>query len=486
MRVASFIAPDLVSARTQLAKAQPYADIIELRLDYWQTLDLSTIKTLRQEISKPVMFTLRTQSQGGHYSGDETQRLTLITELAQLQPDYLDLEAEVDISLVESLRALHPKTQFIRSYHNFTQTPENLDALFQHLYHPVFDLIKIATYANSIGDTLRLLIFLRQISRQHRVVGMAMGEYGEASRILAPVVGSEFIYGSVDAESTAAPGQLTLEDLTQIYRVEQLNDHTAIYALLGDPVAQSRGHILHNQAFRQCNRNAVYVKLKIAKADLSQAMALLRQLPFNGFSVTMPHKETIVPYVDQLSEDAQALGILNTIKRIDNRYAGFNTDSRAGVNLLAERFGSLHDQNILILGAGGSAKAIAFALLSAGAQVTLCNRTLQRVQDFNREHGGACISFAALFALEKFPFTAIINTLPADAYAEHCQNWEIPKPGSERPHIAMDIVYRFSRDLNQRTVTAFLQAAGRVGWECITGDKFFNEQARQQLKIWFE
>ncbi|HVV67851.1 MAG TPA: type I 3-dehydroquinate dehydratase [Gammaproteobacteria bacterium] len=485
MRVASIIAEDLSSAQKQIKIAAPVADIIELRLDYWQTLNLQEVAQLRHEVTVPIIFTLRKPSQGGHFKGSEEERLSLINQLATLSPEYLDLEFDVDLDWALTLHAQYPSIQLIRSYHDFKETPEDLEPLFERVYHPAFSLYKMAVYANNICDTLRFLIFLRTKAQKHRVIGMAMGEYGQVSRILAPVVGSEFSYGSIDTENTAAPGQLTLEELTTIYRVQTLNRDTAIYALLGDPVVHSRGHIFHNAAFPRLEQNAVYVKLRVDAAVLHQAMQLLRQLPFAGFSITMPHKETIVPFVDRLADDAKAIGIINTIKRQGNLYYAFNTDSRAGAVLLHAKLGRLHGQNILILGAGGSAKAIAFALLSEGAQVTLCNRTLQRAQDFNREHGGDCLSFAALFTLTEFPFTAVINTLPGAAYAEQCENWVIPKPQNSQLHVAMDIVYSFSKDLNQASITPFLEMADHAGWECISGDKFFNEQALQQLQIWF-
>ncbi len=485
MRIASIIANNPVSARIQISKAQPVADAIELRLDYWPTIDLQALQTLRSEIALPVMFTLRKRSQGGNYAEDEQHRLALINQLATLEPDYLDLEYDVSSDFINALHTRYPQIQLIRSYHDFTQTPNDLEALFKLVFHPAVAIFKIATYAHNICDTLRLLIFLRKISQQHRVIGMAMGEYGQASRILAPIVGSEFTYGSIDTETTAAPGQLTLEELTDIYHVQQLNRNTAIFALLGDPIAQSRGHLLHNQAFARLNKNAVYVKLKVGEAILQQAMQLLRQLPFAGFSVTMPHKEAILPSVDELAEDAKAMGAINTIKRQENRYYGFNTDSQAGAVLLKNKLGTLQGQKILILGAGGSAKAIAYALLTAGSEVTLCNRTLQRAQAFNREHGGDCLSFAALFALTDFPYTGIVNTLPATAFAEQCESWVIPHAKGLKPQVALDIVYSFSKDLNQPAITPFLQKADERGWECISGDKFFNEQAQQQLQIWF-
>lgn len=281
MRVASIIANNIFIAQSQIAQAAAFADIIELRLDYWaQPLDMAVVAKLRSSISLPVMFTLRKASHGGQQEMDKQQRLSSIKELAKLAPDYMDLEWDTPIDLVTALRNAYPNIKLIGSYHNFTETPTDLKQLFRQIYQPVYHLIKIATMANSIGDTLRLLLFLQEHSQQYPMIGMAMGEYGQVSRILAPVVGSYFSYGSIDAVSVAAPGQLTLADLTSIYRIHLLNRQTSVYALLGDPVAHSRGHLYHNAAFAQMQQNSVYVKLLAPSQQLEQAMPLLRQLPF--------------------------------------------------------------------------------------------------------------------------------------------------------------------------------------------------------------
>ncbi len=499
MRVASITAANYHTAQKQIMQASPLADLIELRLDYWSSFNLSDIAQLRQEIALPVLFTFRKQSQGGQQEISETQRLAILKELAGLSPDYLDIEYDVPEEFIQEIHHQFPDIQLIGSYHNFTETPENLDAILTLVTHPAFALIKIATFAHELSDTLRLLLFLQKTSQQRRIIGMAMGEYGQASRILAPVVGSAFTYGSLDEATSAAPGQLTLAELTHIYRVHQLNRDTAIYALLGDPVLHSRGPLLHNAVFKQLQKNAVYVRLKVSSQDLPTALPLLKQLPFAGFSVTMPHKESIASLVDSLRDEAAETGIVNTIKCESQQYIGYNTDGLAAVDLLTKKT-TLPQLRVLILGAGGSAQAIAYALLQRGAQISLCNRTLSRAQHFTQKWGGDCLDFQTLLTLTSLPFDVIINTLPISAYLEQCPNWQLPKPIPNHPAIAMDIVYQatagatqsefqldslaFSATANPDYMTPFLQTASTAGWDCITGDKLFIHQAFRQLEIW--
>ncbi len=477
MRVASIISNDITQMQAQIAQALPFADVIELRLDYLSEVNPSAIAQLRQQITLPVIFTLRKVSQGGKCTMPEQQRLFVIQQLAMLLPDYLDLEYDVPVEFANIIHSDYPAIQLIRSYHDFSQTPEDLPALFNSLQHPSFASIKIATHANTPSDALRLLIFIQTITRKHQVTGIAMGEYGQVSRIIAPVVGSLFTYGSVDDDVSAAPGQLTLKELTETYRVHTLNRETQIYALLGHPVSQSPGHIFHNQAFTRLNKNAVYVKLNIAPEYLSTTVPLLKQLPFAGFSVTIPHKETMLQYVDELVDDAQEIHALNTIRQRDNRYQAFNTDGVAAADVLTKKM-ALSGKPILILGAGGSAIAIAYALMRQGAMVTLCNRTLARAEQFVQRHGGAAIDFATLFSSQQLPYHVIINTLPANAFNQQCAEWQLPRAATDTA-IAMDIVLK-------PLDTLFLQKARAVGYDCIGGDALYVGQALRQLQLWFD
>lgn len=474
-RVAVITARDRCSALQQIYEVISFADVIELRFDYWSSLNFNEIADLRREITLPVIFTLRKASQGGQGNIPEPQRLCYLQRLAEMAPDYMDLEYDIPVDWLKNFRNDFPPISLIGSYHEFRHTPDNLEQLCQSLMNPLFDIFKIAVWANDIGDALRLLIAIKNLSSLHPVIGIAMGEEGQISRILAPVVGSLLTYGCLDEQTAAAPGQLTLADLTDIYRVHTLNSETEVYALLGDPVSQSPGHLFHNQEFTLRNKNAVYVKCRVSSEKLAVAMKLIHQFPFSGISVTIPHKETILRFVDQALEIAADFQIVNTLKYEQGSYLGFNTDAPAVVECL-EKILPLKNKCVLILGSGGSGKALAFALLQQGCEVMLCNRTLSRAQEFVDKFGGKAIDFNGLYQLKEFSLDIVINTLPVHAYLEQCSGWEFPKNQSI---LAMDIILKPLR-------TPFIQAAEQAGWRCLTGDKLFIAQALRQLKIWFD
>ncbi len=475
MRVASIIANNYVTAQQQIAEAVPYADVIELRLDYWSSLEISEVKELRDSLTLPVLFTLRTKSQGGHCTLEESQRLLLLEQLASLLPDYMDLEFDVPVEFALALREEFPQIQLIRSYHDFTQTPNNLEALLQKLYHPAFHFIKIAVFAHTILDTLRLLLFIQQNSQKYSLIGIAMGEYGEASRILAPILGSRFTYGSINTEQAAAPGQLSLAELTNTYRVQLLNRSTAIYALLGDPVASSRGPIWHNAYFASHDKNAVYIRLRIPPADLAAAVGYLRQLPFFGFSLTMPLKEDICPHLDQIDEADKAIGAINSIVVTDGKWLGFNTDGKGAIAAIAQQT-SVANKTVVILGAGGSAKAIAFEAAKQGAKLIVLNRTPEKAEQLARWLKARGGGFDQRDGLLTEGYDVLINTLPP-AVNNRVEDFPLQATHFLPGAVVMDIVY------NQGD-TAFLKLAKLAGCRIVDGNEMFVQQALLQQQRW--
>ena len=476
MLIATIPVTDYSSAKRRLFELADKADGVELRLDYLQDWDIQAIAELRQACKLPVIFTLRKQSHGGQYPHAETQRLRTIFELCKLNPDYLDLEFDVPMQHIKAIRSLHPAIKIILSYHNFQETPADLLGLFQTIYQADCYAYKIATQAQSSLDALRMLHCVHSLQQKHRVIGLCMGEYGQFTRILAPVVGSLFSYAYWDDTQSTAPGQLSLDELTQIYHYHQLNRDTQIFALLGDPIHLSVGHILHNRAIRLLQHNAVYIKICLNAKELPQGLQMIRQLPFWGLSITMPLKEEVVPLLDVLDAAASTIQAVNTVVRRSQRWLGTNTDGLGAMQALSMQT-NLQKQTIVLLGAGGAARAIAYAALQHGAKVIILNRTLAKAKRLADDLG------CEAYALEVFPslksYTLCINTLPEKTYQDLIlQALWVPEhilPGT----IVMDIVY-------QPIETIFLKIAKTAGCICIPGFQMFIAQALLQIQHWFQ
>ncbi len=243
----------------------------------------------------------------------------------------------------------------IVSYHNFDETPDLEDVLSQmKARHPKARFYKIAAFASSTLDAIKMVRFQRS---HHDVIGISMGEKGILTRILSP-----FTYAPLTEEDKNAPGQLLWSELETIYRYRSLNSDTRLYALLGNPVKQSIGHLYHNDKFSQNNMNAVYVKLLVLPEELPAFFEAIQDFSFWGFSVTAPLKEKI-----------QEGSIINTLYRTKNGWENCNTDGTAAADVL----GNVAGKRIVILGAGGAAKAIGAELIKRKGRVTFLRRQME-------------------------------------------------------------------------------------------------------------
>jgi len=326
----------------------------------------------------------------------------------------------------------------IPSYHNYEETPKDLDALLASM--PKENVVKIATMANCITDSLRMLDLVR---RHRNVAGMCMGPYGAITRILAPIYGSLMTFASVG--NPAAPGQLDAEELIERYRFKKLSPSTKVFGLIGNPVSQSPSHITHNAHFQNLDLDAVYVKMKVQEEELPLFFDLVKRLDFKGLSVTIPHKEKMFPFVDQVEEKAQAIGAINTLT-FGNEIIGANTDADGALDVLEKRIPIL-GKKVVILGAGGSAKAVAYEAKRRGAEVTLCSRRFGNLDQIP-------------------PYEILINTIPVDVDHD-------PIPGS--------IIY----DINfNRKNCPLMERARAKNCKLIFGEEMFQAQAAMQFARW--
>ncbi len=461
--------PDLPQAQASLSSAVGKAAGVELRLDRFKQCKVEEIDRLIAPYRKQFQFilTLRSQRQGGAFQGTEQQRLSLLKELCLLNPDYLDLEYDVPLHEFQAFAQQFPHIKLISSYHNFTHTPKDLDHLLHSMSNPYAQIVKIATTATSSIDTLTLLHFVRSHSGQKKLIGIAMGQTGEISRILGPVIGNAFDYACLS--QPIAPGQLTIEQMQLPYRYNKLNRQTALYALIGYPVDKSLGHMVHNGIFEKKKENAVYVKIPVSSSELPEWIKLARKLPFKGLSVTMPLKEAVLPLLDDLSPSAKAIGAVNTIAIDNGKWTGHNTDGIGALNALEHKI-PVKDKRLVICGAGGSARAIAYEAVQRGARVTILNRTPSKAEHLAHLYHCRGGGFSLFPQILQEGYEILINTIPEGEWIE--ERWILPKT------TVMDIVY-----VPQNT--PFLIKASRKNCTLVYGHEMFLAQAIEQQQLWF-
>lgn len=459
--------PTLTKAFQQITEALKYVDLVELRLDLFENLEITDLKKLRAAFSLPMIFTLRDRSQGGGYSGSESKRLDEIRSLADLNPEYLDLEYHVPLHFIREISTLHPEIKLIISYHNFSETPEDLNLIYKKLMQLPGAFYKIAVQAQSSIDALRILQFLKECDGN--VTAIAMGPDGQLSRVLGPVFGSKITYACLSSDEETAPGQINVQTLIEKYRLRSITSNTQLLGLIGDPIENSVSDESHNFLMEKCGFDAIYVKMRISIKELPQFFDLAKILGFKGLSVTMPLKEKVIEHVDFIDSQTAEIGAINTIIFENGKLKGCNTDGFGALNSIEEAV-LVKGKRIIILGAGGAAKSIAHEAIQRGAKVIILNRSEEKARLLGEKLGclGKGLDTMEVFSVEGYDI--LINCTPSSMPIDAA--YIIPNA------IVMDIKTRPKE-------TEFLQKSKEKGCQIIYGYKMFVEQAVGQYAFWY-
>jgi shikimate dehydrogenase len=249
-----------------------------------------------------------------------------------------------------------------------------------------------------------------------------------------------------------------------------INGHTKIFGILGRPVTHSLSPVMQNAAFRYLKINAVYVAFPVT--DLPQAVAGLRGLAIGGVSVTIPFKEAVIPLIDTLNPQAATIGAVNTVVNRDGLLTGYNTDWLGAVTALQSKI-SLKGQHVLILGAGGASRAIAFGIIQAGGRVTLTDVDQPRATTLVKDLGGEAIP---VNTLGDCPATILVNATPVGMTPD-LDGIPIGPDLLGRYEVVMDIVY-------QPLTTRLLREAENRGCATIDGLQMLIHQATAQFELW--
>ena len=459
----------------QLCRALKFTRSVELRLD-WLKNGGEVAKLLAElKLRRPraaFIATFRRRATGGHFAASVSAQLARLDSASRAGCLWHDLEVESlpGISRGQTEQFLR-KGKWILSWHKFRhpQTGSSLKAQLRKLdlnsRKGRFAAIKIAAQCNSLAEGLRAL----RIARGKRnVITVPMGEVATPARILALREGSALAYAPVEAAT--APGQISLEEMKHLYRADKLDRHTRVYGVIGNPVAHSLSPHLHNAGFHARRVNAVYLPFQVK--DLRDFLAAIKPLGIRGFSISLPHKESILRHLDDCDPLAAAIGAVNTVVvRDGGRLYGYNTDY-VGVLRALERRIPLRGSRVLIFGAGGAARAVAFALESGGASIAVCARRPARAQKLARAVHAEVVPRSAL---RREFFDAIVNATPVGMHPR--ANQSPLAAGELNCRLVFDLIYR-PRE------TKLLKLAARRGIETISGIEMFLAQGIAQWEIW--
>ncbi|OQY01859.1 MAG: shikimate dehydrogenase [Desulfobacteraceae bacterium 4572_130] len=248
-----------------------------------------------------------------------------------------------------------------------------------------------------------------------------------------------------------------------------IDSNTSLFGLLGNPVSHSLGHLIHNQAFFEKNINALYLPFKIT--NIKKGIQAIKELGIKGVSITIPFKQSVIPYLDEIDDLALKIGAVNTIINKKGKLYGYNTDCNGAIKSL-KKISTIKDKKICIIGAGGAARAIAFGIKKENGKILIVNRTREKGEILANQIKGELISI--LDIKTKSP-DIIINTTSIGMTPDIYQT-PLKKDFLSKKMVVMDIVYNPLH-------TRFLKNAAKKGCTIINGLSMFVNQGAAQFEL---
>jgi 3-dehydroquinate dehydratase/shikimate dehydrogenase len=466
MIIVSITGPTMKEALAQIAGSSPFAEMIELRLDLIREPSLGMVMAATR---KPIVATCRPKSLGGGFDGTETERVEILEAASLLGAAFVDVELGTDSAILREFLS-RKESRVILSHHEYGRVPD-VSRLYARMRAYNAPVLKFAYVAHDSADIRHAVEFLTLARRdKQKAIALAMGEFGEASRVLYKKFGAWATFASAENGENAAPGQIPASVLKKLYRADRISRRTRVYGVVGNPLGQSKGIFLHNPLFQRARVNAVYCRFPTRRiaAFMNHLAPML-----DGFSVTIPHKRTIMKNLDRLDRTATAIGAVNTVLRKGGKFMGTNTDAPGALDAI-ERVTKVAGRRMLILGAGGAARAIAHEAHKRGAAILLTNRSEQRGRKLAREFGVSYVGSGDVAQAAR-GCDIIVNATPVGM---------IPNAGASplprrllKKKIVFDVVYN-------PPMTKLLQDALKAGATIIPGTEMYLNQAALQFELY--
>ncbi|KAG2272722.1 hypothetical protein Bca52824_067277 [Brassica carinata] len=477
---------------TETCKARELgADLVEIRLDSLKGFNpLEDLKTIIKKSPLPTLFTYRPKWEGGQYDGDDNERLDVLRLAMELGADYIDVELQVASEFIKSIKGKKPKNfRVIVSSHNYQNTPslEDLNDLAVSIQRAGADIVKIVTTAVDITDVARM--FHITSNSQIPTIGLVMGQRGLMSHILCSKFGGYLTFGTLESGKVSASGQPTIKDLLDLYNFRRIGPDTKVYGVIGQPVSHSKSPVVHNQAFKSVDFNGVYVHLLVD--DIVSFLKAYSSSDFVGFSCGIPHKEAALTCCDEVDPLAKSIGAVNTILRrqSDGKLMGYNTDCIGSISAIEDGLRSsshpssvrctsaspLAGKTVVVIGAGGAGKAVAYGAKVKGAKVVIANRTYERALEVAEAIGGRAVSLADLESFHPEDGMVLANTTSV-GMQPNVDETPISKYALKHYALVFDAVYT-------PRVTRLLREAEECGAVTVSGSEMFVRQAYEQFEI---
>ena len=446
------------------------AKLVELRMDYIaRSVELARVLKNRPTA---VVVTCRRKQDGGRWEKSEEDRLMLLRQSIAQGVEYVDLEEDTAAKIPR-----YGKTKRIISYHNFEGVPQDLEAIHARLAKLDADIVKVAVQANSFEDSIRVIELMR--NAKIPTIGIAMGDYGSISRILATRYGAPFTYCVFNLDRRVAPGQLSYQDMKNIFRAETITDKTKIFGVVADPVAHSYSPMLHNSAFQANELDYRYLPFRVAAQDIEPFIRWCQREAIGGLSVTIPHKQSILPLLTQAEAAAQGIGACNTIVFSGEDRIGYNTDYRAAMECIAYGLSKIYEEpnpfegkSALLLGSGGVSRAIGWGLAQRRVRVAISSRNQEAAEKLAKEIGGRAVPWEERHSAQP---NILVNGTPIGMFPE-MDATPFRKDNLDQRTLVFDTVYNPEQ-------TLLIRQAKSIGCPVITGLSMFVRQAAYQYRL---
>jgi 3-dehydroquinate dehydratase/shikimate dehydrogenase len=445
---------------------------LEFRLDYLPVplRGVAAItKFLAAHADCVLLATCRRRQNHGRFHGSVDEQIRILEAARDAGARAVDVEIESAENCSEHLARLRSSCLLLVSYHNYGGTPPRLDSVLRRMVKIPADGYKVVTTARKPSDGHRVLALARGNPKTPTIV-LAMGEIGFATRVLSPAFGGMYTYAAPNTAEGTASGQVCARQLRNVYRIGKFSKDARIYGVIADPVRHSISPVVHNRAFQARRADAVYLPFLVQPGRLKDFMLLAGRLPLAGFSVTIPHKQKILRYLDVVEPEARRIGAVNTVWQKAGKWRGANTDA-AGITAPLEKHVHLGKSTALVVGNGGAARGAAFTLAAAGAKLSITGRNLDRVRALASACGAEPLPREQA---ESRTFDILIHATPIGM---------TPRPQECFFHdripakLVFDMVYTpFETEL--------LRRAKAQGATTIPGLEMFIEQAARQFEIW--
>ncbi|AEC01913.1 3-dehydroquinate dehydratase [Parasphaerochaeta coccoides DSM 17374] len=455
---------------SQYERNKDWVGAVELRLDYLEESEARLAGSLPEQFPVPMILTCRRESDGGLCTSTERKRLSLMKEVLDRGAfAYVDLEDDLKKTEAEQL-ARRKGIRIIRSHHDFSGMPADIYARMARILAKG-DIPKLAVTPHTVEDVIRLFRIKDEIPGSTEKIVIGMGVLGIPTRILYRKIGSSMMFCCDEAAESVAPGMLSARVLSEVYGADKVDAETEIFGIIGNPVSQSASPLIHNPGFRAIKKNAIYSLFPVDA--VRPFFRLADVLDIRGFSVTVPFKRDVIPYLGTISREVKQIGSCNTVVRVKDLWKGINTDYHGFLSQLMPAITSGRVRTALILGAGGAARAVAWALHNHSVKITILNRSAEAARKLAAE---TMAGWDVLENISEYSGKSdmIVQTTSVGMTPDSDED---PSAGYvfSGKEIAYDLVYKPHQ-------TRFLLRAAEAGCEVIYGAQMLLEQGKLQFE----